>query len=119
MIHCDSHYHRQRSFIANSSSSVTTKLSKLLISCLTAKILFWSIRNLGEILDKLKATDFYATSLSTYDCSTLYTALPHNLIEAAYSVTFDLLILEIMFLFFKNTAKNLKFMYIFDQFRKS
>ena len=40
-------------------------------------------------------------------------------IKAAFSVTFDLLILEIMFLFFKNTAKNLKFRYIFDQFRKS
>ena len=31
----------------------------------------------------------------------------------------DLIILEIMFLFFKNTAKKIKFMYIFDQFRKS
>ena len=39
-------------------------------------------------------------------------------LKAAQSVTFDLLILEIMFLFFKNTAKKLKFRYIFDQFRK-
>ena len=31
------------------------------------------------------------------------------LIKAAYSVTFDLLILEIKFLFFKNTVKILKF----------
>ena len=30
-------------------------------------------------------------------------------IKAAYSVTFDLLILELMFLFFKNTAKQLIF----------
>ena len=37
--------------------------------------------NSGEILDKLKARDFYATSLSTYDFSTLYTTLPHNLIK--------------------------------------
>ena len=29
--------------------------------------------------------------------------------KAAYSVTFDLLILKIMFLFFKNTVKILKF----------
>ena len=40
---------------------------------------FWSITNAGEILDKLKARDFNATSLSTYDFSTLYTTLPHNL----------------------------------------
>ena len=85
-------------FIANSSSCTTTELSKLLTSCLTAvkkhvikycekvyersgKNLFWSIKNSGEILDKLKARDFNATSLSTYDFSTLYTTLPHNLIN--------------------------------------
>ena len=45
------------------------------------KNLFWSIKNSGEILDKLKARDFNATSLSTYDFSTLYTTLPHNLIK--------------------------------------
>ena len=82
-------------FIANFSSCTTTELSKLLTSCLTAvkkhvikycekvyersgKNLFWSIKNSGEILDKLKARDFNATSLSTYDFSTLYTTLPHN-----------------------------------------
>ena len=85
-------------FIANSSSCTTTELSKLLTSCLTAvkkhvikycekvyersgKNLFWSIKNSGEILDKLKARDFNATSLSIYDFSTLYTTLPHNLIK--------------------------------------
>ena len=85
-------------FIANSSSCTTTELSKLLTSCLTAvkkhvikycekvyersgKNLFWSIKNSGEILDKLKARDFNATSLSTYDFSTLYTTLLHNLIK--------------------------------------
>ena len=85
-------------FIANSSSCTTTELSKLLTSCLTAvkkhvikycekvyersgKNPFWSIKNSGEILDKLKARDFNATSLSTYDFSTLYTTLPHNLIK--------------------------------------
>ena len=47
----------------------------------SGKNLFWSIKNSGEILDKLKATDFNATSLSTYDFSTLYTTLPHNLIK--------------------------------------
>ena len=64
--------HYKARFIANSSSCATTELSKLLTSSLTAvnkhlikyfekvyersgKTLFWSIRNSGEILDKLKA----------------------------------------------------------------
>ena len=82
-------------FIANSSSCTTTELSKLLTSCLTAvknhvirycekvyersgKNLFWSIKNSGEVLNKLKSRGFRVTSLSTYDFSTLYTTLPHN-----------------------------------------
>ena len=85
-------------FIANSSSCTTTELSKLLTSCLTAikshairycetvyetsnKNWFWSIKNSGEVLNKLKCRGFCATSLSTYDFSTLYTTLPHNLIK--------------------------------------
>ena len=47
----------------------------------SGKNLFWSNKNSGEILDKLKARDFNVTSLSTYDFSTLYTTLPHNLIK--------------------------------------
>ena len=47
----------------------------------SGKNLFWSIKNSDEILDKLKARDFNATNLSTYDFSTLYTTLPHNLIK--------------------------------------
>ena len=35
----------------------------------------------GEVLSKLKCRVFFVTSLSTYDFSTLYTTLPHNLIE--------------------------------------
>ena len=85
-------------FIANSSSCTTTELSKLLTSCLTAikshvirycetvyetsnKNWFWSIKKSGEVLSKLKCRGFRATSLSTYDFSTLYTALPHNFIK--------------------------------------
>ena len=66
--------HKSR-FIANSSACTSTKLSMLLDSCLTAiknyaikncttvyerngKKLFWSIKNSGEILNKLKSTDF-------------------------------------------------------------
>ena len=79
--------HKAR-FTDNSSSCTTTELSTLLTSCLTAvknyfiknwekeyersgKNLFWSIKNSGEILDKHKARDFNATSLFTYDFSTL------------------------------------------------
>ena len=85
-------------FIANSSSCTTTELSILLTSCLTAiknhvikncttvyerngKKLFWTIKNSGEILNNLKYRGFLASSLSTYDFSTLYTTLPHNLIK--------------------------------------
>ena len=69
-------------FIANYSSCTTTELSELFTLCLTAvkkhvikycekvyersgKNLFWSIKNSSEILDKLKARDFNATSLSS------------------------------------------------------
>ena len=88
---------RFSSFIANSSSCTTTELSKLLTSCLTTiknhvikycekvyersgKNLFCPIKNSCEVLNKLKSRGFRASSLSTYDFSTLYTTLPHNLI---------------------------------------
>ena len=35
----------------------------------------------SEVLNKLKSRGFRATSLSTYDFSTLFTTLPHNLIK--------------------------------------
>ena len=66
-------------FIANSSSCTTRELSKLLPHVLQllkhvikycekvherlGKNPFWSIKNSGEILDKLKARDFNAISL--------------------------------------------------------
>ena len=95
-------------FIANSYSCTTTKLPKLLTSCLTAvknhvirycekvyerssKKLFWSIKDSGEVLNKLKPRGFPATSLSTYDFSTLYTALPHNLIKEKFINLIELL----------------------------
>ena len=86
-------------FIANSSPCTTTELSKLLTSYLTTiknhvikyceknvyersgKNLFWSVKNSCEVLNKLKSRGFRASSLSTYDFSTLYTTLPHNLIK--------------------------------------
>ena len=42
---------------------------------------FWSIKNSTEILNKLKAKGFQSSTISTYDFSTLYTTLPHNLIR--------------------------------------
>ena len=86
-------------FIANSSSCTTTELSKLLPSSLTTikakvikycetvyemsgKNMFWPIKQSGEVLSKLKdSRGFQASSLSTYDFSTLYTTLTHNLIK--------------------------------------
>ena len=85
-------------FIANSSACTTTELSILLTSCLTAnknhvikycttvyerngKKIFWSIKNSGKILNKLKSRGFLTSGLSTYDFSTLWTTLPHNLIK--------------------------------------
>ena len=47
----------------------------------SGKHLFWSIKNSGEVLNKLKSSGFRATSLLTYDFSALYTTLPHNLIK--------------------------------------
>ena len=44
------------------------------------KIYFGLLKKTDEILDKLKARDFSATSLSTYDFS-LYTTSPHNSIK--------------------------------------
>ena len=39
----------------------------------SSKNLFWSIKNSGEVLDKLRARVFNETSMSPYDFSTLYT----------------------------------------------
>ena len=47
---------------------------------------------------------------------TKYRTIPF---KAALSVTFDIFILKIMFLFFKNTVKILKFGYTFYLFRNN
>ena len=46
------------------------------------KNLFWYITNFGKVLDTFKAGDFNATTLSTYDYSTLYTTLSHICISS-------------------------------------
>ena len=115
-------------FIANSSSCTTTELSKLLTSCLTAikshvirycetgyetstKNWFWSIKNSGEVLSKLKCRGFRATSLSTYDFSTLYTTLPHNLIKEKH--------LDLIEWTFKRALKNYGSLYLACNDRKA
>ena len=45
------------------------------------KNLFLHNKNSGEVLDIITVRNFNATSLSTYDFSTLYTTLPHNLVK--------------------------------------
>ena len=115
-------------FIANSSSCTTTELSKLLTSCLTAikshvirycetvyetsnKNWFWSIKNSGKVLNKLKCRGLRATSLSTYDFSTLYTTLPHNLIKEK--------LLDLIEWTFKRALKNYGSLYLACNDRKA
>ena len=65
--------------LTSSLTAVIKYCEKVSVYERSGKNIFWSIKYSGEILDKLKASDFNATSLSTYDFSTLYTTLPHNL----------------------------------------
>ena len=77
---------------------MTTEISKLLTSCLSTiknhvikycekiyersgKHIFLSIKTSCEVINKLKSRGFRASSLSTYDFSTLYITFPHNLIK--------------------------------------
>ena len=46
-------------------------------------------KKLNEVLNKLKSRQFRAFSLSTYDLSTLYTTLPHNLIKEKLNVLIE------------------------------
>ena len=67
--------------------------------------MFWSMKNSGEILSKLKSRGFRVTSLATYDFSTLYTTLPHNLIKEK-----NLDLIEQAFkMIFKNSKTKVRF----------
>ena len=50
-------------------------------SLLTRQNLFRSIKNSCGVLNELKSRGFCASSLSTYDFSTIYTTLLHNLVK--------------------------------------
>ena len=85
-------------FISASSRCSTTNLSIHLTSALTcikellikycAKTYensgvnyFWSVKNSLEVLEKLQTIKRPVTAIDSYDFSTLYTTLPHNLIK--------------------------------------
>ena len=89
-------------FISSSSNCSTTKLSILLTSALTTikslvinfcnKVYensginyFWSVKNSLEVLDKLHAYVGPFESFQSFDFSTLYTTLPHNLIKMKFN----------------------------------
>ena len=89
-------------FISSSSHCSTTKLSIILTNTLTAiKDLvinfcnkafdnsginyFWSVKNSLEVLDKLQAHVGPFESLQSFDFSTLYTTLPHDLIKKKFT----------------------------------
>ena len=85
-------------FISSSSNCSTTKVSEILTKTLTAiknlvinfcnKVYensginyFWSVKNSLEVLDKLHAHTGPLESINSFDFSTLYTTLPHDLIK--------------------------------------
>ena len=43
---------------------------------------FWSIKNSSEVIGKLRLRNFQGSPISSFDFSTLYTSLPHDLIKA-------------------------------------
>ena len=86
-------------FISNSRHCSTTILSKHITSALTAVKdhvmkysetafsnsnvnYFWSIKNSSEVIEKLRLRNFQGSQVSSFDFSTLYTSLPHDLINA-------------------------------------
>ena len=42
---------------------------------------FWSIKNLSEVIEKLRLRNFQGSQVSSFCFSTLYTFLPHDLIK--------------------------------------
>ena len=48
--------------------------------------MFWSIKNSGEVLSKLKSREFQATSLSTYDFLLCILYLPIILLKKIFLI---------------------------------
>ena len=83
-------------FISNTSHCSTTILSNHITSALTADKdhvikysdtafsnsnvnYFWSIKNSSEAIEKLRLCNFRGSQVSSFDFSTVYTSLPHDL----------------------------------------
>ena len=92
-------------FISASSKCTTTKISVLLTSILTTiknfiinycnkaynnsgVNYFWSVKNSLDVLDKIRSYQGQYNSVESYDFSTLYTTLPHNLIKQKFTYLF-------------------------------
>ena len=43
---------------------------------------FWSFKNSSKVIEKLRLRNFHGFQVSSFDFSTLYTSLPHDLIKA-------------------------------------
>ena len=86
-------------FISNSSHCSTTILSKQITTALTAVKdhvikyseiafsnsnvnYFWSIKNSAEVIENLRLRNFRGSEVSSFDFSTIYTSLPHDIIKA-------------------------------------
>ena len=77
-------------FIATSSACITRPLSRTLTHCLKlilkhykqycAGIGFWVVNNSMEVINSLH-TIHRASSIDSFDFSTLYTNIPHNLLK--------------------------------------
>ena len=82
-------------FIAGSSSYTTTRLFKLITSCFklvkshcisycktiydrTGVYAMWIINNSLDVIQMIGRKQFQATSVTTWDFSTLYTSIPHE-----------------------------------------
>ena len=66
-------------------------------------------KNSGEILNKSKSRSFLASCLSTYDFSTLYTTLPHNLIKGKLTELIEQIFNRECSLYFACNDKNALF----------
>ena len=66
-------------FISNSSHCSTTILSKHITYALTA--VKDHAKNSSEVIKKLRLRNFQGSQVSSFDFSTLYTSLPHDLIK--------------------------------------
>ena len=61
---------------------------------------FWSIKNSSEVIEKLRLRNFQGVQVSSFDFSTLYTSLPHDLIKAKVLSLVNCVSKEVLHLYF-------------------